>query len=70
MRNRSFWRMLGKFLVALEGTLPAEQRTSDTLLFKKPCSVQICTDGECEKLENVSKIDVSKSGKGLRVVKA
>lgn len=70
MRNRSFWRMLRKFLLALEGELPGNESTGDKLTFKKPRKIYVCAEGEGEELENVSEISVSKTGKGLRVIKA
>lgn len=70
MRNRSFWRMLKKFLIALEGTLPGKESIEDIVSFKRPCCIYVRSDGRGERLEEVSKISISKSGKSLRVIKA
>ena len=70
MRNRSIWRMFRKFLLALEGELPGSEGIGDKISFKKPCSVYVCFEGEGEELKDVSEVSVSKTGKGLRVIKA
>ena len=70
MRNRSFWRMLGKFLAAIQGELPGEESRGDTITFEKPCNIYVHAEGEGEKLKNVSEIHVFKSEKGLRVIRA
>ena len=70
MRNRSFWRMFRKFLLAIEGELPGSESIGDKLTFKKPCKIFVHAEGEGEELKGVSEISVLKTGKGLRVIKA
>ena len=70
MRNRSFWRMLGIFLVAIQGELPGGESRGDIITFEKPCNIYVHAEGEGEKLKNVSEIHVFKSEKGLRVIRA
>lgn len=70
MRNRSLVRMFVKFVKALEGELPGGETARDVLEFAKPCEVWVHAEGEGEELKNVSRIEVAKSGKSLRVIKA
>ena len=70
MRNRSFWRMLAKFVKATEGELPGRLTKQDVLTFDKPCSLFVHTEGEGEQLEGVSEVAIDKSGKSLRVISA
>ena len=68
MRNRSVVRMFLKFVKAMEGELPGGLTTHDVLKFDKPCDVFVHAEGEGEKLEKVSEIEVTKDGKSLRVI--
>ena len=70
MRNRSFLRMLKSFLVSLGGQLPGKESRGDTITFAKPSNVFVHAEGEGGELKDVSEICVSKSGKGLRVIRA
>lgn len=70
MRNRSFWRMLAKFVKAMEGELPGGETKGDVLTFPKGSRVFVHAEGEGELLENVREISVNKNGKSLRVIKA
>ena len=68
MRNRSFWRMLAKFIKATEGELPGKETSYDVLEFTKPCSIFVHAEGEGEELKNISKIEVKKPTKSLRII--
>ena len=70
MRNRSLFRMFRKFMIALGGDLPGKESKDDVLTFDKLSSVYVHVEGEGEKLDSVSEISVSKSEKGLRVIRA
>ena len=70
MRNRSFWRMLAKFVKATEGELPGGETERDVLEFAKPTSLFVHAEGEGEKLSGVVSIEIGKTGKSLRVIKA
>ena len=70
MRNRSLFRMFRKFMIALGGDLPGKESKDDVLTFDKLSSVYVLVEGEGEKLDSVSEISVSKSEKGLRVIRA
>ena len=70
MRNRSFWRMLAKFVKAMEGELPGGEREEDVLKFGKGAEVFVQVEGENDCLKDVKEILIKKNGKGLRVIKA
>ena len=70
MKNRSFWRMLVKFMKALEGKLPGSRTKVDVISFPEKCDVFVHTEGEGECLKDVSEIKIFKNGRGLRVIKA
>ena len=68
MRNRSFWRMLAKFVKATEGELPGGETSCDVLKFAKPCKVFVHAEGEGEELDEVVSVEIEKTGKSLRVI--
>ncbi|MBR5389372.1 hypothetical protein IK146_02325 [Candidatus Saccharibacteria bacterium] len=68
MRNRSIVRMFRKFVKALEGELPGKESRRDVLTFDKPSGVFVCAEGDGYKLDDVSKIEIKKSDKSLRVI--
>lgn len=68
MRNRSFWRMFGKFVKAIEGELPGKETEEDILEFPKKTDVFVHAEGEGGMIKNVKKIEVLKNGMSLRVI--
>ena len=70
MRNRSLFRMVGKFLKSLEGELPGRDVKEEKLEFLKPATVFLHTEGEGVKLEGVKEVLVKKTGESLRVIRA
>ena len=68
MRNRSILRMFRKFIRALEGELPGGESMGDVLVFDKPSDVFVCAEGDGHKLNGVTKIEVLKNGRSLRVI--
>ena len=69
MRNRSFWRMFAKFVKATGGELPGGETSCDVLEFAKPCKLFVHAEGEGEELKDVSKIEIKKNAKALRVIR-
>ena len=69
MRNRSFFRMFGKFVAAMEGELPGKATREDKLKFKKPAELYLHVEGEAWKLEKIKEIAVKKNGESLRIIR-
>ena len=70
MKSRSLFRMFSKFLRALEGRLPGGETKGDEIVFPSKADVYVHSEGEGEKLTGIAKIEVSKNGKALRVIRS
>ena len=61
--------MLAEVVKATEGELPGGETSCDVLEFAKPCKLFVHAEGEGEELKDVSKIEIKKNGKALRVIR-
>ncbi len=65
-RLGGFWRMVRFGLTSVFRKVPLSRTTGDVIEFDAPSTVEMQTEGECEKLENIWKIEVGK-GRGVKV---
>lgn len=69
MRNRSLFRMFGKFLRALEGGYPGSETSGDLLKLGRGSRVFLHAEGEGLWLERVKEIEIRKTGESVRVIR-
>ncbi len=66
---RSFWNLCKFMMKSIFVKVPVVDTEKDVLEFGVPASMEIQAEGEYQRLENVTKIEVKKARKGLKVVK-
>ena len=68
-RLTSFWRLLKLMSRSILVRVPGKETTGDVLEFVQPGRVEIQAEGESRVFEGVSKIEIRKAGKWLKVIK-
>ena len=68
-RLTSFWRLLKLMSKSILVRVPGKETTGDVLEFVQPGRVEIQAEGESRVFEGVSKIEIRKAGKWLKVIK-
>lgn len=64
----NFYRLSRYMARSIVSRIPGSLTTSDTLEFKKPSTVILQTEGESYECKNISKIEIKKSKKRLKVI--
>lgn len=67
-RLGGFWRMVGFGLRSVILGLKLTETKGDVLEFSRPSAVEIQAEGEYQRLEGVSKIEIGKAKRGMKVV--
>lgn len=67
-RLGNFFRLAKFMLTSMAERVPGEVSKKDVLEFTKPSEVELHAEGEYEKMSGVLKIEVGKTGKGVKVV--
>lgn len=63
-----FWKMVGFGLRSVVFGLKLTETKEDVLEFSRPSDVEMQAEGEYQRLEGVSRIEVRKAGRGMKVV--
>ena len=67
-RLANFWRLFKLMAKSILVRVPGEETKGDTLEFLQPATVELQAEGEYKKFENISKIEIRKSKKCLKVI--
>jgi len=67
-RLSSFWRLASLMSKSILRRVPGAETRGDVLEFAEPADVEIQAEGEYKKLERVSKIEIRKAKKSIKVV--
>ncbi len=68
-RLGSFWRLVWFMLRSVLVRIPGKKTIGDVIKFDQPSKVMIHAEGEYQELTAVSKIEIKKSAKALKVIK-
>ncbi len=63
-----FWKMVGFGLKSVIFRVPLKETEGDVIEFDRPSDVEIQAEGEYQKLKGVSKIEVRKAERGMKVI--
>lgn len=68
-RLTNFWRLTKLMTKSIIHRVPGSKTTRDVIEFLNPATVEIQTEGESQKFENIKKIEIRKSKKCLKIIK-
>ncbi|MBR2994153.1 hypothetical protein IKF43_02045 [Candidatus Saccharibacteria bacterium] len=69
-RLTNFWRLIRLMFKSVFVRTPGSETTGDTIEFLAPATVEIQTEGEWKKFENIKKIEIRKGKKCLKVIES
>ncbi len=67
-RLTNFWRLIRLMFKSVFVRTPGSETAGDTIEFLAPATVEIQTEGEWRKFENIKKIEIRKGKKCLKVI--
>lgn len=67
-RLTNLWRLVKLMIRSIFFCVPGKETTKDIIEFLEPATVEIQTEGEWKKFENIKKIEVRKGKKCLKVI--